>query len=451
MESTKKNPKRAVQAPDSESEKRLEFNELTRLDEKLNFIEKNRGKIPRILFAAKYADEEVCRQLIADGADVSKILDRNGANAFHYVGMNPSGSKLVELFHEHGTKIDKKAKNGKLPLARALKMRNFEVSLKLFELLKQKINFNGNILDWCIDKNALYFCKFVFEKDASLSKAKTENLLIRAVRRADQKLCQWLFKECLADVDLDSDQTSNWKEEILFDVASNLKHGEKIAHFLLENYKIDVEKKSLFFHHTPYSHAIAMENRGVANALLIHGAILEVDIDPKTARQIYRGKGYKEKIRELSRILSSHIENFGKGKNLLQVALELKFIHAAEALFELNFDKKMNKINYLHFCVEKNNLESAKLVHSRNKDLMKEMGQDGKYVLHLAAERADLDMCRWLLSQGADPEALTSDGRSVLDFAARQEVKDYFQSVQMSKEIRNASKKRFVDVKIGHV
>ncbi|CAB3387334.1 Hypothetical predicted protein [Cloeon dipterum] len=410
MGSNKKNPK-CVTAPDSEYEKRLEFNELTRLDEKLNFIEKNRGKVPPVLFAAKVADEEVCRELIANGADVSKIFDKNGANAFHYVSMNTSGSKLVELFHEHGTKIDKKAKNGKFPLERALQMKNYEVSIKLFELLKEKINFNGNILDWCIDLNSLKFCKFVFEKDASLSKGRTENLLIRAVRRADEKLCQWLFKECLADVDLDSDQASNWKEEILFDVASNLKHGEKITHFLLENYKIDVEKKSLFFHHTPYSQAIAMENRGVANALLIHGAILEVDIDPETARQICGDKGYKEETRELSRrCRRRYIKNFGRCKNLLQVALELEFIHAAEALFELNFDKKMNKINYLHFCVVKNKLESAKCVHSRNTNLIREMGQDGKYVLHLAAEYADLDMCRWLLSQGADPEALTSDG-----------------------------------------
>ncbi|CAB3389016.1 Hypothetical predicted protein, partial [Cloeon dipterum] len=168
MESNKKNPK-CVTAPDSEYEKRLEFNELTRLDEKLNFIEKNRGKVPPVLFAAKVADEEVCRELIANGADVSKIFDKNGANAFHYVGMNTSGSKLVELFHEHGTKIDKKAKNGIFPLERALQMKNYEVSIKLFELLKEKINFNGNILDWCVDLNALKFCKFVFEKDASLS------------------------------------------------------------------------------------------------------------------------------------------------------------------------------------------------------------------------------------------------------------------------------------------
>ncbi|XP_065346498.1 putative ankyrin repeat protein RF_0381 [Cloeon dipterum] len=418
MESNKKTPKETDQTPDSEYEKRLEFNELTRLDEKLNFIEKNRGEIPPFLFAAKYADEEVCRQLIADGADVSKILDKNGANALHYVGMNTSGLELVELFHGHGAKINDKDKNKKIPLEYALQMRNFEVSLKLFELLKQEIDYNGNILDWCIDMNALDFCKYV------------------AVERADEKLCQWLFKECLANVDLDSDQSSNWKEEILFAATRNLKHGEKITRFLLENYKINVEERSLFLHHTPYSHAMATGNRGVAFALLIHGAIMEVDIDPETAWQIYRNRANEEETRESSSIRSSRYPNdIGRDQNLLQVALEQKCMPLVGKLFELNFDEKMNKINYLHFCVVKNNLESAKLVHSRNKDLIKEMGQDGKYVLHLAAEHADLDMCQWLINQGADLEALTSDGRSVLDFAASQEVKNLFHAVQMSKEI----------------
>ncbi|CAB3386143.1 Hypothetical predicted protein [Cloeon dipterum] len=309
MESNKKNPK-CDQTPDSESEKRLEFNGLTRLDEKLNFIEQNRGDIPPVLFAAKYADEEVCRKLIADGADVSKILDKIGANALHYVGMNiSSGSELVKLFHRHGAKIDDKDKNKQTPLEYALQKKNYEVSIKLFELLKEKVNFNGNILDWCINLNALEFCKFVFEKDASLSKVKTDNLLIRAVERADEKLCRWLFKACLADVDLDSDQDSNWKEEILFAAAKNLEHGAKITHFLLGNYEINLEGTSLYLNHTPYTQAMAMGNSGVANALLIHGAILEVDIDPETARQIYRNMGNEEETRESSTRSSRYSSN----------------------------------------------------------------------------------------------------------------------------------------------
>ncbi|CAB3376740.1 Hypothetical predicted protein [Cloeon dipterum] len=67
---------------------------------------------------------------------------------------------------------------------------------------------------------------------------------------------------------------------------------------------------------------------------------------------------------------------------------------------------------------------------------MNELGLKEKTTLHLAAEYADVEMCKWLVRQGVDPLALTSKGKSVMDFASKRcktDMKLYFKTLNVKK------------------
>ncbi|XP_065345186.1 putative ankyrin repeat protein RF_0381 [Cloeon dipterum] len=92
---------------------------------------------------------------------------------------------------------------------------------------------------------------------------------------------------------------------------------------------------------------------------------------------------------------------------------------ASHLINEYNADLrvKTRKLNLLHFCVMNNQLESAKLVHKLNRNLIKIRGQGGKNPLHVAAEHADLELCLWLVEQGVNPMHTTFQGETVLYLA----------------------------------
>ncbi|XP_065346519.1 uncharacterized protein LOC135943784 [Cloeon dipterum] len=72
---------------ESHSETDEEFDERASLEDRLEYVEKNRGDIPALLYAAKYADVDVCQKLVDDGADVNET-DENGNDVYHCAAMN---------------------------------------------------------------------------------------------------------------------------------------------------------------------------------------------------------------------------------------------------------------------------------------------------------------------------------------------------------------------------
>ncbi|XP_065346429.1 putative ankyrin repeat protein RF_0381 [Cloeon dipterum] len=61
---------------------------------------------------------------------------------------------------------------------------------------------------------------------------------------------------------------------------------------------------------------------------------------------------------------------------------------------------KVRGKNLLQYYVCKNNLDAAKFVHEKDRNLIKEVGVNGVTVLHLAVQFGSLEMCQWLLEQG---------------------------------------------------
>ncbi|CAB3379111.1 Hypothetical predicted protein [Cloeon dipterum] len=98
------------------------------------------------------------------------------------------------------------------------------------------------------------------------------------------------------------------------------------------------------------------------------------------------------------------------GKEPILYAIRAKNFKIAEKLLKLWFPEgELSKNNLLHLCVKKNNLEMAKIVLNHDKHLMNKYGEDERSTIHIAAFYADLEMFKWLLSEGADVRALTKD------------------------------------------
>ncbi|XP_065346497.1 putative ankyrin repeat protein RF_0381 [Cloeon dipterum] len=118
------------------------------------------------------------------------------------------------------------------------------------------------------------------------------------------------------------------------------------------------------------------------------------------------------------------------GETPLHCALKSGNVEVASHLIkEYNADLsvKTRKLNLLHFCVMHNQLDSAKLVHKQNGKLILIRGPGGKNALHVAAERADLELCLWLVEQGVNPKHTTCQGETVLNLARKNEdVWTYF-------------------------
>ncbi|XP_065346430.1 serine/threonine-protein phosphatase 6 regulatory ankyrin repeat subunit C-like [Cloeon dipterum] len=109
------------------------------------------------------------------------------------------------------------------------------------------------------------------------------------------------------------------------------------------------------------------------------------------------------------------------GYTPLIYALRAKNFVVAEEMLKLgaNLHWQKNETNLFHVCVTDNNLEGAKFVHSKDQSLMRKLGKDGMNALHLAANHADLRMCRWLCEENLDVLALSGVlQNNVLHYAA---------------------------------
>ncbi|XP_065346561.1 espin-like [Cloeon dipterum] len=86
---------------------------------------------------------------------------------------------------------------------------------------------------------------------------------------------------------------------------------------------------------------------------------------------------------------------------------------------------KRNGNNFLHFCIVKGKLKSAKFVHAIDKNLIKEKGEEGKTTLHIAADHFNEEICAWLVSEGADPQEITAGGKTVLESTCSEEARKF--------------------------
>ncbi|XP_065344386.1 putative ankyrin repeat protein RF_0381 [Cloeon dipterum] len=105
----------------------------------------------------------------------------------------------------------------------------------------------------------------------------------------------------------------------------------------------------------------------------------------------------------------------------IHFALRAKNFQVAKLLLELKYtaNGEQKRNNLLHFCIKEHNLSAAKHVLEFDKTMLQERGEHGKTAFHLAAEFSDLQMCKWLVGQGASPKELDAKNKaSAMHFAA---------------------------------
>ena len=92
--------------------------------------------------------------------------------------------------------------------------------------------------------------------------------------------------------------------------------------------------------------------------------------------------------------------------------------------------KARDNFSALHFASQSGSLECCQLLVANNPKLLHEHISKGKKKpLHLAAGKNYFDICKFFLSEGADPTALTSSRQTALDFAKDEKV---FQLIKSS-------------------
>ncbi|CAB3386743.1 Hypothetical predicted protein [Cloeon dipterum] len=126
---------------------------------------------------------------------------------------------------------------------------------------------------------------------------------------------------------------------------------------------------------------------------------------------------------DIASFFASKVPKFNKknnqGQTPLHWALQYEKLEAATRLLDLGCSIRIitkSMMNLLHFCADNNKLESAKLVHRWNGNLIRNSCQDGMTALHIAARNGDFEFCKWLIASGVDVLKLDNQGRSALNY-----------------------------------
>ncbi|XP_065346536.1 serine/threonine-protein phosphatase 6 regulatory ankyrin repeat subunit B-like [Cloeon dipterum] len=165
---------------------------------------------------------------------------------------------------------------------------------------------------------------------------------------------------------------------------------------------------------TPLQVAAAIDGVDTCRRLVADGAAINAkcqDFNATAMHYAALNEKHGLEVIEYFTSLKMRVDTKDKnGKEPIFYAIRAKNFKIAEKLLKLMFPKgELSKNNLLHICVKINNLEMAKIVHSNDKGLLNKYGEHGRSTIHVAAFYADLEMCKWLLSEGADVRALTEN------------------------------------------
>ncbi|XP_065346501.1 putative ankyrin repeat protein RF_0381 [Cloeon dipterum] len=408
---------------------------------KLKFVEKNKGEIPALHFAARVSDVDVCRRLVEQGADVNEKYGVRGATPLHYAAMNAShGEGLIDYFLEKGCDID--VEDAHYDKAINLNFAKFLYNNKRCEILSKRPS-HFSMLDTA--------CKF-----------------------GDLEMCKWLLEE--VKIDVNKFNEVNWKDQVLDQVAHNLKNEAKEAEELFKRVadtKIKIEGNSLLHHcfsktvltldaakfvHEKDGDLINEINEDGATILHLAARFAGVDvcqwlvdqgqdINAVNKQSFANFLHYAAQNRFFG---DSIIQEFGHNLRgivnqidenvytpLHYAILNERHVEVAEVLLELGADLSVKRKgnNFLHFCIVLGKLECAKFVHAKDKNQIKEKGEGGKTTLHLAADNFNEEICAWLVrDEGADPQEITVGGKSVLESTSSEEAKKGLESLITTKK-----------------
>ncbi|CAB3386296.1 Hypothetical predicted protein [Cloeon dipterum] len=319
--------------------------------------------------AAEFADLEMCRWLVETGVPFDSLNGERQTSVLHHVGYNSKyGTQLVRYFFFLGLQINKQDKYYCTPLNYALRKKNFDVAE---EMLKYGADLSA-IKD---GMNTFHTC--IIENNlegVQFVLSKVPEILNSLGSEGTNALhiaanhADLKMCQWLCGKNFDARAlTRGWKNTVLHFAAMNKKFGKSLVPFFVSK-GVNVNYINISSH-TAFYVALKMENIAVAEELLKAGAGMNIQPD----------------LRDIA----------------------------------------------LHYCARNNKLLSAKFLVGLNKRLVREPGFGGVTALHLAAQTADLDFCKFLVKKGADIHAKDSLNRSVLVYVPRKdrEKRKYFLSL----------------------
>ncbi|CAB3379112.1 Hypothetical predicted protein [Cloeon dipterum] len=324
-----------------------------------NPVTENKLRLSPLQMAAIFDEVEKCERLVSEGEDLHAKCQVSGATLLHFAAVNLiNGPELIEFFASRGLKVNAKDKNGKEPIHYAIRAKNFAVAN---ELLKRRPgeekSKNNNLLHFCVSENDLELAKLALESDKETLFAYGE--LGRNVIHLAAGYADAEMCVWLLGAGADARALSKdgYADSALHYAALNTGHGQEIVAYFVSTLGHDVNAKDdLRF--TPLFYALGVENLAAAEILISLGADLKCKLE--------------------------------------------------------------NGENVMHYCIRRNRQKSAKFVHAKEPQLVKQAKADGRSCLHLAAQHADLNLCNWLVHEcGVDALAwCTRRQKSVLHYAA---------------------------------
>ncbi|CAB3387469.1 Hypothetical predicted protein [Cloeon dipterum] len=323
---------------------RKEFDPSASLEQKLEFVMSRRANIPAILYAAKFGDFEVCKQLVTRQGEDFNVTDEEGNGAYHYAALNKTfGEQLINKFkdfEEHSFSFTKDRQRLRQELDKI-------ASILLESLTTDELT---SIITYYLSTGTPFLNNDVLGLFHS--------------RGVDLKI---VFRHCLSKNFLDTAQYVHDLEPQEIDSTSlyNVARGSgvEMTEWLLElNPALELDERFL--------HA-ALKNAKYGRKIIDH---------------------FADK-------LGAHINSVTEeGKAPLHVAVDNKNLHVFETLLNIGADLsvKYKDWNMLIYCLKKMFLRGAKVVYA--KDAKQLAGSNEQCALDLAKSNKTIE--EWLKSVG---------------------------------------------------
>ncbi|XP_065346565.1 putative ankyrin repeat protein RF_0381 [Cloeon dipterum] len=203
---------------------------------------KNKGETPMLLFASKVGDVEICGYFVEKGANVVGTVDKRGTNVFHYAARNAAhGLQLLEFFASRGADVERENENGEGAEIVAVKEGNFDFAIALFNKRSDFMSFLAHCTAYEVKLDTL---KSLYEKNASVGNVNNKMdlyYLIPAVARfRDLDTMKWVLEICRSSLEYSTHVRKKILLAALKECGDNMKHGEQIVRFLMEECSLEL-------------------------------------------------------------------------------------------------------------------------------------------------------------------------------------------------------------------
>ncbi|XP_065344385.1 ankyrin-3-like [Cloeon dipterum] len=309
--------------------------------------------------AALHADLEMCRWLVSLKVVVD-ATDGDERTVLHLVALRKSPDvELVRYFAPLVANIDQADASDFSPLHCAIQNGSYATAK---ELIDQGANLRAKLLL----RIPLHY--FISQKMHDAAKFVYENdhqqldmtdgPISMTSLHYAAKMADVRMCKWLVELGCDVDFRTPNKVTVLHCATFNKNHGKEIIEYFLQSSDLNVDVPA-HNNQTPLHFALRNEHLEVAELLLSHGANIKVTI---------------------------------------------------------------GKQNLLHYCVMHDKLNSAKFVHKKDRELIRALESDDKTALHLAAQYAGVDVCKWLVDEGVKVSEVDAHyNRTALHFVSQRE------------------------------